>query len=277
MQPCGFYSAVSHPEQNPAVLVSAARVSTSAGMLSGSCWKFAPRGMANPPGKKNETSTLHYGGLQLCSSSVWLHFQTKLLIETCQGISVEFEIRQFGTTLEVVQLISASKLTSCTCSLLPHCAQSPSESHSELSLELIGDTQGLSSVSSLDRVSPPEVCLSLELRSLRKGQSSGAAPRSRCFNQWKSEPFPADDWSIESKGSGSFNELKSVQKPFARCSATSLSTVLRSVEQSLGVSSENVCSLESNTWLSSVPMLLRSGASEMRSKTPLDCSRIQRT
>lgn len=107
-------------------------------------------------------------------------------------------------------------------------SESPSESSSESSPELSKeDTQGLLLEGGTSSASAGWSLA--DSSSLKNGQSPTLALRSSCFSQWKSVALERLFCSAESEAAAWFwHRDKLDHNPFARCSATSLSTLLLS-------------------------------------------------
>lgn len=161
---------------------------------------------------------------------------------------------------------------------------SPSVSSSESSPELNEeDMQGL--FSDWDRLSVCEAGSSPVPRSLRKGQSPGLELRSSCLSQWKSDVFTRLFWSMGSRGSGwAWDGHRSDQNPFARCSATSLSTLLLSPNPSswasaVSLRSDVLCSrpgslCSNNSLQASAPGVLRGHEPRLQLASTLSISTV---
>lgn len=107
-------------------------------------------------------------------------------------------------------------------------SESPSESSSESSPELSEeDTQGL-----LFECGTSSACAGWSLadsRFLKNGQSPTLALRSSCFSQWKSDSLERLFCSVDSRDwAWVWDRDRLDHNPFAKCSATSLSTLLLS-------------------------------------------------
>lgn len=192
----GFYFGAGRRGQTPADRESDDCVSKAAGRHSGSARRSAPLGTG--------------------------------------AVSVEGRIHQsdefFQVLKSVAEFLLCVAVTSSALFLLA--SASPSVSSSESSPELSEDIQGL--FSEWDRLSARETGSSFVSRSLRKGQSPTLELRSSCLSQWKSDALSRLLWSVGSSASAwAWGGRESDQNPLARCSATSLSTLLLSTSLSL--------------------------------------------